>query len=190
MTCRACELRLEEYLEGGVDRYTAMRIERHLVDCGSCRATLDELRSMERLLNTASRAAALEPAPNFTFAVMAEVRAMPLPRVQPVMRWAFLGWYLLGAWALIGILALFARPLLLNAIAALGYAAAGTLSVVQAIVGAVSAATDGHGAAIVVIVMLVLAVDTVLAAGVYLAHTVVRPRIAAHLTVPVSLEQA
>lgn len=171
MMCGACEQRLEGYLEGGLDVYTLARVQRHLARCASCRAMLDELRAAEKLLNETSRAAALEPPPNFTFAVMAQARATAAPHPQPLMRWAFLGWYLLGAWVLVGVLAFTARPLLLHAFAALFGSARTALAIVQALAGAVSTITDGHAAAIAAIVGVVLAADLMLAAGVYVLHT-------------------
>ncbi|TAM72842.1 zf-HC2 domain-containing protein [bacterium] len=171
MNCKACDLRLGEYLEGGLDVYTLAHVERHLTQCAPCRALLDELRAVEQVLGHASHAATLEPAPNFTPAVMGKARALARPHAQPMLRWAFLGWYLLGAWALIGALALAARPLLMGGVHALAGGGASVLAVSQALVAAVAVATGGHGAAIAAVVTVVLFADALLALGVYLVHT-------------------
>ncbi|MDE2571076.1 MAG: zf-HC2 domain-containing protein [bacterium] len=170
MNCGRCEDRLELYQEGGLDVYTLAKIDRHLAQCARCRATLEELRAIEGALNRSSLAA-LQPATNFTFAVMAEARALPRPRLQPVMRWAFLGWYLLAAWAIIGVLALVARPLLLSAAHGLAQAGGAAVFALQAVIAAVATLTGGHGALLAVIVGMVLSVDAVLALGVYFIHT-------------------
>lgn len=171
MNCKACELRLGEYLEGGLDVYALARVEHHLAQCATCRALLAELRQVEQVLEDASHAAALEPPTNFTLRVMAETRALARPHAQPVLRWAFLGWYLLGTWALIGVLALTARPWLVGGAHALAGAAASVLVVAQALVAAVAVVTGGHGAAIAAVVAFVLIADALLALGVYLVHT-------------------
>ena len=171
MTCKTCDLHLGEYLEGGLDVYTLARVERHLAQCASCRALLAELRAVELVLAQASHASALEPAQDFTLAVMAKARTLAQPHAQPVLRWAFLGWYLLGAWAFIGVLTLAARPLLMGGVHALAAGGASVLAVSQALVSAVAVATGGHGAAIAAVVTVVLFADALLALCVYLVHT-------------------
>ena len=171
MSCGACEMRMGEYLEGGLDVYALARMERHLTQCATCRALVDELRQVERVLGEAAQAAALEPTADFTLAVMAKARTLARPHARPMLRWAFLGWYLLGAWALIGILVLVARPWLFSAAHALAGAGASVLAVAQALVAAIAVVTGGHGAAIAVVVSFVLIADALLALGVYLVHT-------------------
>ncbi|HVA36686.1 MAG TPA: zf-HC2 domain-containing protein [Candidatus Dormibacteraeota bacterium] len=171
MSCASCEHRLEEYLEGGLDVYALARVERHLAACASCRATLGELRDLERMLNAASRTAAVEPEHNFTIALMAEVRSMPQPRARYALRWAFLGWYLLAAWMLLGVMAVIARPVLFAGLAALERAGGAGVAILQAAIVAVSAVTGGHAAQIALTLGFVLALDAALATAIYLIHT-------------------
>ncbi|TAM60079.1 hypothetical protein EPN52_06050 [bacterium] len=171
MNCRACDQRLGDYLDGALDVYALARVERHLACCANCRALLAELRNVESMLSRGAHDAALEPARNFTAAVMAEVCIEARPHAQPVLRWAFLGWYLLGAWALIGALAVVARPLLTGALHALAGAGGAVLSIAQALTVAVGVATGGHAAAIAAVIGFVLIADALLAFAIYFAHT-------------------
>jgi anti-sigma factor RsiW len=98
MRCSACEPLLDRYLEGTLSPQQMREIAAHLEACASCAALLDELKVVDGLLVTAPRPALPE---NFTFAVMAEVRAMPQPRAYRRSWWAAVALYLAAAWVML-----------------------------------------------------------------------------------------
>jgi anti-sigma factor RsiW len=93
--CSSCEPLLDRYLEGTLAPREMAFVRAHLTDCEHCTALLGELRVVDALLATTP---AVELAPNFTFAVMAEARTatMHAPRRFPL--WAVLGGYVAIAW--------------------------------------------------------------------------------------------
>jgi predicted anti-sigma-YlaC factor YlaD len=178
MRCSSCEQLLDAYVEGSVQPGARARIDEHLAECRDCRELLDELRVIDALLLQPRR---VEPAPNFTFAVMAEVRSMPCPLVTRVptlpMFGAYLAfaWIAIGAWFLIGGAAARATPAF--AAAALSRFALA----VAALVGS-GASLFGHATVGVSAAMgLILILDIILAAGVAIGFFVVRSRRAARL---------
>jgi len=105
MHCSSSRPFLDEYVDGILPSRRRAQVEQHLATCAQCSALLEEFRVIDALLVTPRR---LEPAPNFTFAVMAEVRSLPRPHVQRGAHAAtVLGAYLAFAWALIGAFFLF-----------------------------------------------------------------------------------
>jgi anti-sigma factor RsiW len=105
MRCSTSEALFDGRLEGTLTWLQRTRLDAHLEDCARCSAVLEELRVIDALLLTPR---ALEPAPNFTFKMMAEVRAMPRPRrVRAQWPWMFalylaLSWLAIGAWFAVG----------------------------------------------------------------------------------------
>ena len=97
--CSYSEARLDAYVEGELAPAERSRVAAHVAECARCAALLHEFRVIDALLLTPRR---LEPAPNFTFKVMAEVRAMPAPHVSHASSWRVLGTYIVFAWATIG----------------------------------------------------------------------------------------
>lgn len=96
MRCSSCEAHLDRYVEGTLPHARMALLRTHLQDCASCSAMLEELRVVDALLATARRT---EPAANFTFAVMAEVRSMPQPKPRTWRRTLLLGAaYVVAAW--------------------------------------------------------------------------------------------
>ena len=77
MRCSACEPLLDRYVEGTLKPPQMIAITAHLRDCESCRALLEELRAVDGLFATTP---VMDLPQNFTFAVMAEARALPAPR--------------------------------------------------------------------------------------------------------------
>jgi len=99
MRCSWCEPLLAEYIEGSLSARRMAVVARHVHGCPSCTALLEELKVIDALLATTTTPSLPE---NFTFAVMAHARSMPIPerRLMPV--WMAVGAYLLAVWSLAG----------------------------------------------------------------------------------------
>ena len=95
MRCSSCEPLLDRYVEGTLTRRQMIDVGTHLRDCASCRELIDELKAVDALLFT-TRVPELPE--NFTFAVMAETRALPAPRARQNPFWSFLALYSAAAW--------------------------------------------------------------------------------------------
>jgi anti-sigma factor RsiW len=96
--CSSSEALLDEYLEGTLRPEASLRVAAHLARCASCGSLLEELRVIDALLVTAPRR---EPAPNFTFDLMAELRGLPQPYVRRAPILGVAAAYLVFAWVLI-----------------------------------------------------------------------------------------
>ncbi len=99
MRCSYSEARLDAYVDGTLSPPERARVQAHVADCERCRRLLEEFRVIDALLLTPRR---LEPAPNFTFKVMADVRTTPQPHVRLHSPLPMLGAYVVFAWATIG----------------------------------------------------------------------------------------
>jgi anti-sigma factor RsiW len=99
VNCSSCEDRFEEYLDGTLAPALRVRLRAHLARCGSCQGVLEELRVVDALLVSPRT---VELPENFTFATMAEVRALPRPHVSSAPVVAYFVSYLVAAWLLIG----------------------------------------------------------------------------------------
>lgn len=99
MRCSSFEPLLEAYVEGGLSPVRRAWVAAHLERCPECALLLDELRVVDGLL---LEPRVLEPAPNFTFKVMAEVRALPPPHAPRFPHLAVLATYLVFGWVAIG----------------------------------------------------------------------------------------
>jgi anti-sigma factor RsiW len=97
--CSSFEPLLDEYLEGTLRPAASLRVAAHLDRCASCGSLFEELRVVDALLITAPQR---EPAPNFTFKLMAELRGMPQPYVRRAPLVGVVASYLVFAWVLIG----------------------------------------------------------------------------------------
>ena len=104
MRCSSFNDSLDAYVEGSLAAPARVRFEHHLEACPECAALLAEYRVIDALLLAPRK---LEPAPNFTFAVMAEVRSLPPPRHHPTSLLAILGTYVAFGWVTIGAFLLF-----------------------------------------------------------------------------------
>jgi anti-sigma factor RsiW len=101
--CSSCEPVLDRYVEGTLTPREMASVTAHLRLCRHCESLLHELRVVDALLATTKP---VELAPNFTFAVMAEARAMRLRPRRSLSIWAVLSFYVVGAWiALSGVYA-------------------------------------------------------------------------------------
>jgi anti-sigma factor RsiW len=136
--CRSAESRFEAFLDGQLTTAQRSALLRHVDRCEGCRAVLEELRVVDALL-LAPREVPL--APNFTFATMAEVRALPAPPVRRVPVLAYLVSYLAGAWLLVGA-AFVLEP------AALHSAASALLGIVASVVSVVAGGGRAVGRAL------------------------------------------
>ena len=95
MRCSSCEPLLDRYVEGTLTPREMAAVSAHLRTCPHCESLLTELRVVDALLATTQ---AVELAPNFTFAVMAEVRTTPMHKHRRLSIWAVLAFYVTGAW--------------------------------------------------------------------------------------------
>ena len=129
MHCSSFEPLLDEFVDGTLTPRERALVSAHLGNCADCAALLQELRVIDALL---LKPRELDPAPNFTFKTMAEVRSMPKPHVHHVPHLPVIGAYLAFAWTAIALFFLID-----------GAAARGALSVLR---GAAARYWDGFGA--------------------------------------------
>jgi len=178
MRCSSCNSLFDHYLEGSLSTPQLLQISAHLDTCAKCPDILEELKVVDGLLATVS---APEPVPNFTFAVMAEIRTMPQPASSRYNVATLLGGYVIIAWAIIAIwlrvTGITVQTVLSNTAAAMGQFNSGVHHITT---GAMN--SFGHGAPLVTtFVLSVLTLDLAVAAGVIIVYTIVRPRLASHL---------
>ena len=101
MNCNWFEERFERFLDGQLNAGDRARLSAHVDACASCGPLFEELRVVDALLLTPR---AIDLPPNFTFATMAEVNAMPAPQVRRPPVLAATVAYVVAAWSLIGAL--------------------------------------------------------------------------------------
>ncbi|MBD5635845.1 MAG: sigma-70 family RNA polymerase sigma factor, partial [Candidatus Eremiobacteraeota bacterium] len=106
MRCSSCEKRLDAYVDGSLSPRERTQVAAHVAACPACASLLEEFRVIDALLVTPRT---LEPAANFTFKVMAEVRCLPRPHAHRSPALAVLGTYVVFAWVTIGAFLIFAR---------------------------------------------------------------------------------
>ena len=104
LRCSYSEKRLDAYVEGELAPVERARVAEHVGACPHCASLLEEFRVIDALLLAPRR---LEPAPNFTFKVMADVRSVPRPHVRRASSLGVLGTYVVFAWATIGAFLIF-----------------------------------------------------------------------------------
>lgn len=112
MTCSWCEERFERFLDGVLTAGERARLLAHVDACAACGGLLEELRVVDGLLLAART---VELPPNFTFATMADVRAMPPPCPLRTPLAASLIAYVVAAWSLAGAALLIAPNAVLGA---------------------------------------------------------------------------
>ncbi len=175
--CSSCEPLLDRYIEGTQTPRDMARVAAHVRTCARCHGLLNELRVVDALLATT---APVELAPNFTFAVMAETRAMPVAAVRKLSVWAVLAFYVIGAWiALSCLYVAFGGELSHLGVAGRAIAGAGaqSLAVLSAIAQSLSPATPLVLGSVVGVLLL----DTVLVIGGVMLYRSSRARLAAHI---------
>jgi anti-sigma factor RsiW len=99
VSCSSAEALFEGYLDNALLPARRARLLAHLNGCGRCKGVLDELRVVDALIASPR---VVELPQNFTFATMAEVRALPRPHVSTAPVYAYLVSYLVASWLLIG----------------------------------------------------------------------------------------
>ena len=150
----------------------------HLKTCAHCTSLLDELKIVDALLTTVRTP---EPVANLTFAVMAEVRSMPVPVTPRTHVGALLGFYIVVAWAMIALWLHFAGITAQSAFAS-GLGATSQMWTTANALSTGATGSFGHGSSFVpAIVASALALDLAVAGAIALLYIVVRPRLAAHL---------
>ena len=97
--CSSSDSALDEFLDGTLSPVRHARVSAHVAACEQCTELLVELRVVDALLLGPRQ---LEPAPNFSFKVMADVRTMPAPHVPRSRTIAIITTYIVFAWAAIG----------------------------------------------------------------------------------------
>ena len=97
--CSSSDSALDEFLDGTLSPVRRARVRAHVAACVDCTELLAELRVVDALLLGPRQ---LEPAPNFSFRVMADIRAMPAPHVPRSRSIAIIATYIVFAWAAIG----------------------------------------------------------------------------------------
>jgi anti-sigma factor RsiW len=175
--CSSCEPLLDRYLEGTLTPREMSDVTLHLKHCQGCSELLDELKSVDALLFT-TRVPDLPE--NFTFAVMAEVGALPAPQAREHPLWSFLVLYCAAAWAavVLGLALSKTSPVvLLQSIASALHS--GVLA--NALAASVSEQFSHMSPALAAFAFAMLLIDAVLAAAVALIYFNVRPRLAARL---------
>jgi anti-sigma factor RsiW len=98
MHCLSFEPLLDAYVDGELSPAQGARVAAHAESCIECASLLTELRVIDGLLLVPRQ---LEPAANFTFKVMAEARALPVPRAHPHLHVEVLAAYVVFGWAAI-----------------------------------------------------------------------------------------
>jgi len=174
MNCSSAERLFDPFLAGELSGKATGKVVGHIDRCTGCRTMIEELRSVDALLNAPRR---IELAPNFTFATMAEVRSVAAPRAYRTPLRAYLVSYLVAAWLIAAAGLLFVPQTM--------YALAGTtLDVARDIadafggVAAVIARLFGRGGTILSAVLgALLLLDVMVVVGLGAALRYVRPRL-------------
>jgi len=178
MNCSSSEEHFEALIDGTLPASLRPELLAHVDRCAACASVLEELRVIDALL-LAPREATL--APNFTFRIMAEVAAQPVPRPRRAPLLAFLVSYVVAVWMLFALAELAAGPRTHAFLASL-QANVGSLIVVFSGVAQAAGRSVSPGlGSLTALVGGVLALDLALAAAVAVGYFVVRPRLAARL---------
>ena len=178
MRCSSFEPLLDEFVDGTLTPVRTHRVAKHVADCTECSALLAELRVIDALLLTARPT---EPAVNFTFKAMAEVRSMPVPHVHRTPILSIGAAYLVFAWTAIGFWFAFGGPAA-RGISGMLLATLGSYGDATARLAGITGRVFGHMTPGVTALMVgILLFDIIAMAAVAVVYGVVRPRLAAHL---------
>jgi len=174
--CSSCELLLDRYVEGTLNPREMANVTKHLATCADCLALLEELKVVDGLLFT-SRTPDLPP--NFTFALMSEMRTVPAPKAPPLRVWSFLALYVASAWVLF-VIWLATTGTNVSAVGtALASAAARLNETLTSLFS--SAHVVSSSSTLFAFGTLALALDAAIAGAAIFFFIVVRPRLAARL---------
>lgn len=179
MRCSFCKPLLDRYSEATLCAQQMRQVSAHLQLCGECAAVLEELKVVDGLLTTLSPPQA--PAANFTFAILAEVRSMPVPVTPRTNLVALAGAYVLVAWAIIAAWLQLAGIGLAGALSALAGFAASTAGVAHSVTADLTGIFGSGTPQVTAFVLTVLGLDVAIGLGIALIYFVVRPRLAARL---------
>ncbi len=170
------EAALDEFLEGTLSPVRHARLAAHLAACDACADLLAELRVVDALL---LRPRQFDPAPNFSFKVMAEIRAIPAPQAARPRLFAILATYVVFAWAAIGAFLAFGGASARATLALLGTATSGFSTEVQALASASGHLFGRQWFDVTAAMGALLAIDLVCAAAFVAGYGIVRARRAA-----------
>ncbi len=177
MRCSSCEPQLDRYLEGTLTPRQMVAVSSHVRACDRCTSLVQELRVVDALLGSTKP---VDIAPNFSFAVMAEVRAIPVVERRTISTWSVLCFYLIGAWvALGGAYTLFGGTPWLKNVAAM------FLIPARETFAAIAGIAHGFGSALPIaigVVGAVLFLDVLLAGVLVVFIRTIRPRLVASLS--------
>ena len=177
MTCSSSESLFEGYLDDTLAPSQRARLLAHLRGCGRCTGLLEELRVVDALIASPRT---VELPENFTFATMAEVRALPRPHVSRAPVFAYLVSYLVAAWLLIGAGFLLAS----GAMRAIGETSLDASAQLQRTLGALLHAgtrVAGDFGSLGTLLGGAILLDAVFIAAVVVGFRVLRPRLAERL---------
>jgi anti-sigma factor RsiW len=173
MRCSSFEPLLDEFVDGTLAPPDHARVTAHVAECNACSGLLQELRVIDALLMTPRQ---LEPAPNFTFKIMAEVRALPAPQAHHRFPFAALGTYIAFAWLTFAAFLYFGGASVRASIAALMFAGSRAAHSIATAAGA-SGHLFGHNVYGITAAMgALLGFDLLAAAGVFYLFVALRAR--------------
>jgi hypothetical protein len=178
MNCSSAEALFDRFLDGELSSGQRSGLVTHIDTCGVCRGVIEELRVVEAVL---AEPRGVRLAPNFTFATMAEVRALRVPHHRrPPLR-AYLVSYLAGMWLLCGAAFLIA-PQSMHALGGTTLAVARDIADAIGAVGGVIGRVFGRGGNVLSACLGgLLALDAIVLVGFGLALRYVRPRLVERL---------
>jgi hypothetical protein len=178
MNCSSAEALFDPFLDGELAAAQHGGLVAHVDRCADCRGVLEELRVVDALLIQPRH---VELAPNFTFATMAEARALRAPQPdRPPIR-AYLVSYLAGAWLMAGA-GLLLAPQMMHALAGTTLDIARSIADAVGGLGAVIARLfDRDGNVLTALLGGLLVLDAVLVAAFGFALKYVRPRLVERL---------
>lgn len=170
MHCSSCETMLDRYLDGALSPRWTASVAAHLRTCVDCSALLEEVKVVDGLLATVKR----PPLPeNFTFAVLAHARTMPVPQPRRISAVAVLTFYVIAAWiASAWLFAAWRNPLFASA--------ANVAAIARSVAGPLGALTHGYGSIApfaVPVAAIMLMIDIAVFIGCFYAYRAWRPRL-------------
>jgi len=178
MNCSSTEELFERFLDGQLAPAERGGMLAHVDGCANCHSVLEELRVVDALLLEPRR---IELTPNFTFATMAEARALPPPAVYNAPIRAYVVSYLAAAWMIAGAAVLLA-PQMTHAVTATILDVGRSVADAIGGLGTVISRAFGHGGSTMgAILGALLALDAMLVAALGAALKYVRPRLVERL---------
>jgi anti-sigma factor RsiW len=173
MRCSSFEPHFDAYVEGELSPVLRARIAQHVATCESCRSLLEEFRVIDALLLAPRQ---LEPLPNFTFKVMAEVRCLPRPRAHRTAPLPILATYVVFGWVAIGAFLIFGGATARATLAAIGDAFGHAGAATGALALAIQHLVGRQAFDITAAMGALLGLDALFAAGVFILYTALRAR--------------